>query len=162
MMKAGESRTEYFKVTSMPGVGAVADVLPTVVIIRNGIDTAVVTTVTAGVLAGEYRYEFTPPTNWVEGDEIHARLSAIVNGFSVNLVKKVGVISTLTLDLLVKYHDNNSRFYGPDGVTEAVQALSHFMVVFDDDGTTELKRIAFQDSSGGSVTLPQATRYVKL
>lgn len=63
-------------------------------------------------------------------------------------------------DLLLKYHDNLTKFYAADGTTETTQAAAYFMAVFDDDETTELKRIGFQNGSGTGVTLANATRYV--
>jgi len=70
--------------------------------------------------------------------------------------------SNADVELLLKYHDNQTRFFLGDGVTEVPQASAVRMTIYDDDDTTPLKTIEFRDSSGTPVTLPNATRYVKL
>lgn len=68
---------------------------------------------------------------------------------------------TALLDEIIKYHNNSVRFFGIDGTTEVVQSDAYFMTVFDDDGTTVLKRIEFRNSSNLPSTVTQATRYIK-
>lgn len=79
------------------------------------------------------------------------------------LATQSSVDSTVTiLQLLNDYHDNTTKYFGADGTTEVIQSLSYFMVTYADDGTTELKRIGFQNASGNSVVISSATRYIKL
>lgn len=65
------------------------------------------------------------------------------------------------LALINKYHDNDTKFFGSDGTTEVIQSEAYFMTVYDNDGTTVLKRVEFKDSSGTASTLADATRYEK-
>jgi len=66
------------------------------------------------------------------------------------------------LDTLLKYHDNNVKYFDSDGTTEVLQYLAYRMVVYDDDGTTPLKTILFKDSNGDPSTISNSTRYEKL
>ncbi len=64
------------------------------------------------------------------------------------------------VDKIIKYHNNQTRFFASDGTTETTQANAYSMKVYDDDDTTVLKTISFQNASGTGVTLGNATRYV--
>ena len=64
------------------------------------------------------------------------------------------------LNLITKYHDNDTSFFAADGTTLVPQTKAFFMVVFDDDGSV-LKRIEFVDATGAPTALPDATGYVK-
>jgi hypothetical protein len=66
------------------------------------------------------------------------------------------------LTLLLKYNDNDTVFLDADNATETTQPLAYFMVVFDNDGVTRLKTIAFQDAVGDPATLTNATKYTEI
>lgn len=65
------------------------------------------------------------------------------------------------LELLLKYHNNKVVFFEADGTTETTQGDAYFMTVYDDDGTTVLKRIEFKDAAGDPAKLSLATKYIK-
>lgn len=65
-------------------------------------------------------------------------------------------------DLLIKYPDNDIKFFDLDGSTEVMQAFAFSMVVYDNDGTTPLKTIEFYDDNGDSSILLSTTRYEKV
>jgi hypothetical protein len=89
-------------------------------------------------------------------------VNILVNVPQVEVIDTGGGGSNADVELLLKYHDNQTRFFLGDGVTEVPQASAVRMTIYDDDDTTPLKTIEFRDSSGTPVTLPNATRYVKL
>lgn len=106
------------------------------------------------ILSGVYQDIWTPTA----AGNYTGRVASVAAGQTVHF--DVSVVVPI-LPILLKYHDNETRFFGPDGTTETTQQNAAFVVVYDDDGITELKRIALQNSSGTTVTLPNATRYVK-
>lgn len=83
---------------------------------------------------------------------------------AIDALPESGDITTLLekLELLEKYHDNTTAYLDATGLIEVAQQDSYFMVVYDNDGTTELKRIAFQNSAGAAALITEATRYVKV
>ena len=66
----------------------------------------------------------------------------------------------LLLQTLLKYHDNYTVFYGADGTTEVTQQDAYFISVYDNDLTTEIKRVGFRNSSNTPVKITEATRLV--
>lgn len=84
MARPGDELTVQFT-TQNPGSGAAAnaDSLPTGVLVKNGVDTAVVVTIT-NVGTGIYNASWTIPSSYVEGDEVQIRISATVNTVSGN------------------------------------------------------------------------------
>ena len=67
-----------------------------------------------------------------------------------------------TVELLRKYHDNESVFLAADQSTRTTQSLAYYTVVYDDDGVTPLKTVMFTNSAGSATPLPNATGYEKL
>lgn len=67
-----------------------------------------------------------------------------------------------TVELLRKYHDNESVFLAADQSTKTTQSLAYYTVVYDDDGVTPLKTVMFTNSAGSATPLPNATGYEKL
>lgn len=67
-----------------------------------------------------------------------------------------------TVELLRKYHDNESVFLASDQSTKTTQSLAYYTVVYDDDGVTPLKTVMFTNSAGSATALPNATGYEKL
>lgn len=59
-----------------------ADSLPVCVLIRNGIDTVVPVTVSQ-LTDNSYSASFTIPDNWIAGETIQLRISAVYQGFSI-------------------------------------------------------------------------------
>ena len=68
---------------------------------------------------------------------------------------------TTSIDTLLKFHNNVTKFFGSDGTTETKQGNAFFMTVYDDDGTTPLKTIAFRNETNTPIKLSNATRYVR-
>ena len=57
-------------------------------------------------------------------------------------------------ELMVKYHDNNTRYIGQDGVTVvSTKEGAYFIATYDNDGITELKRVAIKDADGNPINL---------
>jgi hypothetical protein len=53
---------------------------------------------------------------------------------------------------MLKYHDNKTRYLGQDGTTVVnTREGAYFIVTYDDDGVTELKRIAIKDKDGNAI-----------
>jgi hypothetical protein len=73
---------------------------------------------------------------------------------------QAGLATEVNQNLMLKYHDNITKFYDIDNMTEVLQVEAYFAATFDDDGVTRLKTIAFQDSAGTPVKLPAASRLV--
>jgi len=71
--------------THDPTTGAAmsAGVLPTGVLVRNGVDSAEVVTVTLKAV-GIYRAAVTVPAGWAAGDEVQIRIAATVNAIAGN------------------------------------------------------------------------------
>ena len=67
-----------------------------------------------------------------------------------------------TVELVRKYHDNNTVFLAADGVTQTTQSLAYSTVTFDDDGTTPLKTVSFRNAADIATALPDATGYKKV
>ena len=94
--------------------------------------------------------------------EMDAAVNSVLSAIS-NLPDSGSILGLLQkLELLEKYHDNTTAYLDFTGTVEVEQKDAYFTVVYDNDGTTELKRIAFQDSTGESVLITDATRYVKV
>lgn len=102
--------------------------------------------------------------------DFHTDLSALQAALTTEINENETKLDTLIanlqvvddiLDLILKYHDNDVKFFAADGSTETTQPLSFYMTVYDNDGTTVLKRIEFQDSFGNPSVLTAATRYTK-
>ena len=77
-MLAGATVTKLFT-TKQGGGPQDADSLPSVVVFRNEIATAVVATVT-NVGVGQYSVQFEVPLNWVDGDSVNGIISATISG----------------------------------------------------------------------------------
>jgi len=99
-------------------------------------------------------------------NDIVTGLQAVADDFKADVTNLDATISSrssqVSQDLILKYHDNTTRFLGQDGTTEVIQELSYFMQVLDNDGSTPLKTIAFRDVSNNPVTLSLATKYVSI
>lgn len=80
MSSPGDSFTVQFT-TQNPNTGAAqnADSPPTGVLVRNGVDTAIVVTIT-NPATGVYNASWTIPTSYVAGDEVQIRIAAAVAG----------------------------------------------------------------------------------
>lgn len=81
----------------------------------------------------------------------------IADQVRTELAAELGLIT-----LMAKYHDNITKFFGSDGTTEVPQSQAFFMVVYDNDNTTELKTIGFRNSADTPVKMSSATRYVSI
>jgi hypothetical protein len=97
-----------------------------------------------------------------EVDANEAKIDSLAS--AVAALPSAGSITGLQddLDLLKKYHDNNTVFFAADGTTEVSQSEAFSTVVYDDDGTTVLKRIYFVTDLGGTPVasvLSSATGY---
>jgi hypothetical protein len=67
-----------------------------------------------------------------------------------------------TVDLVRKYHDNESVFLAADQSTRTTQSLAYYTVIYDDDGVTPLKTVMFTNAAGSPTALPDATGYEAL
>lgn len=82
----------------------------------------------------------------------------------IDLLPSEGAVDLIRgyIEDILRYHDNDTRFLGIDGLTEVTQPDCYYMVLYEDDGVTELKRISFRNSSNQPVAMPLATRYARL
>jgi len=78
-------------------------------------------------------------------------VNEIQNGLSLETTSQSIKSDT---ELMVKYHDNNTRYIGQDGVTVvSTKEGAYFIVTYDNNGTTELKRVAIKDAEGNPINL---------
>lgn len=94
-------------------------------------------------------------TNELQSDDIPSLIAALPNSANITALQDV-------LDLLRRYHDNRTAYFAADGTTEVPQMDAFFVVVYEDDNVTELKRIALQNEFSIPTVLPESTRYERI
>ena len=100
-MTPGKQFSHVFYTRNAIGDPLSADSLPIVVILLNGIDTAV--PVTVSQLADlSYLFSFTVPPNWSEGSSVQARISATVAGKALIDTANLGHVTLSIVDTIDK------------------------------------------------------------
>lgn len=117
--------------------------------------TAIASLSTALTALGTDVTDILADTNELQSDDIPSLITALPDAASITALQDV-------LDLLRRYHDNRTAYFAEDGTTEVPQMEAFFVVVYEDDDVTELKRIALRDASSTPTVLPDSTRYERI
>jgi len=89
MLLAGFTANHIFYVRTLLSQRVlIPDVLPSGILIRNGIDTAVVVSIST-LVDGSFLAQSALPNNWIEGDVVHLRITAISSG--LDLTQTIGL-----------------------------------------------------------------------
>jgi len=92
MLLAGLTANHIFYVRTLLSQRVlIPDVLPSGILIRNGIDTAVVVSVST-LVDGSFLAQSTLPSNWIEGDVVHLRITALSSGLDLTQTIDLGEI----------------------------------------------------------------------
>jgi len=92
MLLAGSTANHVFYVRTLLSQRVIIlEDLPTGILIRNGIDTVVPVAISA-LGDGGYLAQSALPSNWVEGDVVHLRISAVSDGLPLTQTEKLGQI----------------------------------------------------------------------
>ena len=89
MLLAGLTANHIFYIRTLISQRVlIPDALPSGILIRNGIDTSVVVSIST-LVDGSFLAQSALPSNWVEGDVVHLRITAISSG--LDLTQTIGL-----------------------------------------------------------------------
>jgi len=92
MLLAGFTANHIFYIRTLLSQRVlIPDVLPSGILIRNGIDTSVVVSIST-LVDGSFLAQSTLPSNWIEGDVVHLRITAISSGLDLTQTIDLGEI----------------------------------------------------------------------
>ena len=92
MLLAGLTANHIFYIRTLISQRVlIPDALPSGILIRNGIDTSVVVSVST-LVDGSFLAQSVLPSNWIEGDVVHLRITAISSGLDLTQTIDLGEI----------------------------------------------------------------------
>ena len=90
-MLPGKTFTHLFSIRIAQRI-VIPDALPVCVLIRDGVDT-VVTVNIASTIDGGYKAQTLIPSDWVEGDLVHLRITANKDGYTFTKTELLGEVN---------------------------------------------------------------------
>ena len=143
----GKTISHFFYVRSLSNRILVPDANPTAVLIRGAIDTVVPVSVSSTV-DGAWVAQATLPSNWVEGDVVFLRISAVKDGYTMSDTIKLGTVDPDNSTKLSTI-DINARI-AKQGITNRykIDETVNTGTLYADDGVTPIVVQVLKDKDG--------------